>query len=74
MNAKHKLESMGWEFDMDSKVGWNKLFELEQRVEWDNSGNILFYIQTDYGAKIARYVSYYELSLFYDFLTEVLEN
>lgn len=68
------LKSTGWEFDMDSKVGWNKLFEMERRVEWDSAGNIMFYHITNYGKKIARYVSYFELSLFYEFLAEVLEN
>lgn len=75
--AQTILESMGWKFDMDSYMAKNNNTMLEKRVEWQDNCSICFYVVAKNGEHTTyepEYISYYELELFYRFLTEVLNN
>lgn len=75
--AQTTLESMGWKFNIDSYMAQNNNTMLEKRVEWQDNGSICFYVVSKNGEHTTyepEYISYYELELFYRFLTEVLEN
>lgn len=75
--AQTILESMGWKFDMDSYMAKNNNTMLEKRVEWQDNCSICFYVVSKNGEHTTyepEYISYYELELFYRFLTEILNN
>lgn len=75
--AQTILESIGWKFDMDSYMAKNNNTMLEKRVEWQDNYSICFYVVAKNGEHTTyepEYISYFELELFYRFLTEEQKN